>query len=144
MDLKEIKELIALMQQSGIAELEVAHGSGNDAKRIRIVQAIPGAAAPQEPPAQAAPAAAVEEPRPPAVGEVIPAPLSGTFYRAPAPGEPPFVEIGGTVAVGDVLCIIESMKMMNKVRSERAGKIAEVLLEDGQAIESGTGLFRIQ
>lgn len=140
MDLAEIKELIDLAKASGIAELEVEHGSGEAKKRIRIVRATAAQVAPEQP---AAPAAPAEEPRRETRGETIPAPLSGTFYRAPAPGEPPFVEVGGKVAVGDVLCIIESMKMMNKVKSDRAGEVVEVLLDDGQAIESGTGLFRI-
>ena len=139
MDLAEIKELIALLKESGLAELEVAEGE----RRIRIVHSHPATAAPA-PLAQASPAAEPSEETPAqAAGETIPAPLSGTFYRAPAPGEPPFVDVGSKVAAGDVLCIIESMKMMNKVRSERAGEIAEVLLEDGRAIESGTALFRI-
>lgn len=140
MDLAEIKELIALLKESGLAELEVAEGE----RRIRIVHSHPAMAAPAllAPPS---PAAEPSEETPPlqAAGETIPAPLSGTFYRAPAPGEPPFVDVGSKVAAGDVLCIIESMKMMNKVRSERTGEIVEVLLEDGRAIESGTALFRI-
>ena len=139
MDLAEIKELIALLKESGLAELEVAEGE----RRIRIVHSHPATAvaAPLAPPS---PAAEPNEKTPPqAAGETMPAPLSGTFYRAPAAGEPPFVDVGSKVAAGDVLCIIESMKMMNKVRSERAGEIVEVLLEDGRAIESGTALFRI-
>ena len=139
MDLAEIKELIALLKESGLAELEVAEGE----RRIRIVHSHPATAV-AAPLAQSSPAAAPSEETPAqAAGETIPAPLSGTFYRAPAPGEPPFVDVGSKVAAGDVLCIIESMKMMNKVRSERAGEIAEVLLDDGRAIESGTALFRI-
>ena len=112
-------------------------------RRIRIVAAHAAVAA-HAPQVQPSPSAeAGQKTQPQAAGDTIPAPLSGTFYRAPAPGEPPFVEVGGKVAAGDVLCIIESMKMMNKVRSERAGEIAEVLLDDGQAIESGTAMFRI-
>ena len=139
MDLAEIKELIALLKESGLAELEVAEGE----RRIRIVHSHPATAvaAPLAPPSPAAEPS--EETPSQTAGETIPAPLSGTFYRAPAPGEPPFVDVGSKVAAGDVLCIIESMKMMNKVRSERAGEIVEVLLEDGRAIESGTALFRI-
>ena len=136
MDLAEIKELIALLKESGLAELEVAEGE----RRIRIVHSHPATAASAPPSPAAEPS---EETPTQAAGDTIPAPLSGTFYRAPAPGEPPFVDIGSKVAAGDVLCIIESMKMMNKVRSERAGEIVEVLLEDGLAIESGTALFRI-
>lgn len=138
MDTEKIKELIALMDEAGLAELEVAKGD----ERIRIARAGAQPAA--------APAATSETdtgaanvPTPAAKGGIVAAPLSGTFYRAPAPGEQPFVAVGDTVAVGDVLCIIESMKMMNRVKSDRAGAVAEVLLQDGQAIETGTGLFRI-
>ena len=138
MDLSKIKELIELVKATGIAELEVEA----DGERVYIASATGNAPLPA-----AAPAAATGVEPPPqvedAVGSVVPAPLSGTFYRAPAPGEKPFVDIGDSVAVGDVLCIIESMKMMNQVKSECAGEVAAVLLDDGQAIESGTGLFRI-
>lgn len=141
MDVAEIKELIDLVKASGIAELEVAHGTGEGKRRIRIVQVA--TAAPAAPPPVAPPAPA-QAPRQRPAADAVQAPLSGTFYRAPAPGESPFVEVGSKVAVGDVLCIIESMKMMNQVKSDRAGEVVEVLLDDGQAIESGTGLFRIQ
>ena len=138
MDTEKIKELIALMDEAGLAELEVAKGD----ERIRIARsAAQPAAAPARPPE--ASTGATNDPPPAAKGVVVAAPLSGTFYRAPAPGEQPFVAVGDTVAMGDVLCIIESMKMMNQVKSDRAGAVAEVLLQDGQAIETGTGLFRI-
>ena len=137
-ELSKIKELIDLVKESGISELEVQ----SNGQRVRIVRATQGAAVAPAP----APAAEVEAQPPKAAdasGSVIAAPLSGTFYRAPAPGEKPFVDLGDSVAVGDVLCIIESMKMMNRVKSECAGEVTAVLLDDGQAIESGTGLFRI-
>ena len=134
-ELSKIKELIDLVNESGITELEVQRGD----ERVRIARASQGAVVAPAP--QVAPDA--QPKAPPAPGSVIAAPLSGTFYRAPAPGEKPFVEIGDRVAVGEVLCIIESMKMMNRVKSERAGEVTAVLLEDGQPIESGTGLFRI-
>jgi len=138
MDTEKIKELIALMDEAGLAELEVAKGD----ERIRIARSAAQPAAPPARPSEAS-TGAVNDPTPTAKGVVVAAPLSGTFYRAPAPGEQPFVAVGDTVAMGDVLCIIESMKMMNQVKSERAGAVAEVLLQDGQAIETGTGLFRI-
>ncbi len=72
------------------------------------------------------------------------APLTGTFYCAPAPGERPYVRVGQTVAIGDVLCIIESMKMMNQIEAERAGRIVEVTAEDGLPVETGAPLFRIE
>ena len=138
MDLRKIKKLIELVQESGIAELEVRSGD----EKIRIAQGVltrqvsTPAAAPDET------AAPVERPR--QAGTVVSAPMAGTFYRAPAPGERPFVDVGDTVAAGDVLCIIESMKMMNKVESELAGEIAAVLVDNGKPIESGADLFRIR
>ena len=138
-DAREIKKLIALAEEAGLAELEVAEGHGTGQKRIRIVRVSPAASAPPEtatPSAAGKPAAAKP-------GQMFAAPLSGTFYRAPAPGEAPFVEVGQKVSVGDTLCIIESMKMMNKVESDRAGTISEALVENGRAIETGTPLFRI-
>ena len=143
MDMRKIKKLIELVQETGIAELEVKDGD----EQIRVAQFAPGTTGPSEsanasaqtlPPEDAQASAGKNVP-----GTVVPAPMAGTFYRAPAPGETPFVEVGDTVTVGDVLCIIESMKMMNRVESEFAGQIAEVLVENGKPIESGAGLFRI-
>ena len=135
MDPSKIKPLIDLVQETGIAELEVAEGDS----RVRIVQTPAAVAVPN---AVAALAPNQREADAPA-GAVVAAPLAGTFYRSPAPGEPPFVEVGDTVAVGDALCIIESMKMMNRVPSDKAGRVAAVLVDNGRAIESGTALFRI-
>lgn len=141
MDLRKIKKLIELVQESGIAELEVRDGD----ESIRVARAVPGAA--PVAPVPAAPPEAVADGAPPepetAGGQVVRAPISGTFYRSPAPGEAPFVREGDTVAAGDVLCIIESMKMMNRIEAELTGTVAEVLLENGRAMESGTPLFRI-
>ena len=137
MDIEKIKELVALAQEAGLAELEVAEGTSTGKKRIRIVRGLPAAP-------ESVGTGAGASPAPPASrGDVFAAPLAGTFYRAPAPGEAPFVEAGREVAVGDALCIIESMKMMNKVESDRAGTVAEVLVENGRAVETGTALFRI-
>lgn len=143
MDMRKIKKLIELVQETGIAELEVRNGD----EQIRVAQFAPGTSAgPSEsanPSAQTVSQDAQASVEKSVSGTVMPAPMAGTFYRAPAPGETPFVDVGDTVAVGDVLCIIESMKMMNKVESEFAGQVAEVLVENGKPIESGTGLFRI-
>lgn len=138
MDLCKIRKLIELVRETGIAELEV--GTGDE--KIRIAQ-IPtsGPVYPpsrDEPPMDAVPAESAT-----AAGFVMPAPMAGTFYRAPAPGEKPFVDVGDTVAVGDVLCIIESMKMMHKVESDFAGEVVEVLVDNGKPVGSGAGLFRI-
>lgn len=135
MDMRKIRKLIELVQETGIAELEVRDGD----EKIRVAQFANASAQAQ--------AVAPENAQVPAAksvpGAVMPAPMAGTFYRAPAPGEAPFVDVGDTVAVGDVLCIVESMKMMNRVESDFAGRIAEVLVENGKPIESGAGLFRI-
>ena len=136
MEPSKIKALIDLVQETGIAELDVREGDS----RVRIVQTPTGnAPGPAATPAAAAQASEAHTP----AGQIVEAPLAGTFYRSPAPGEPPFVEVGDTVAVGDVLCIIESMKMMNRVESDKAGQVAEVLLDNGRAIAAGTPLFRI-
>ena len=135
MDPSKIKPLIDLVRETGIAELEVADGE----RRVRIVQTPAAVAVPN---AVAAPASTQHEAEA-SSGAVVAAPLAGTFYRSPAPGEPPFVEVGDTVAVGDALCIIESMKMMNRVPSDKAGRVAAALVDNGRAIESGTALFRI-
>ena len=137
MDLRKVKKLIELVQESGITELEVRTGD----EQIRISRASPAA---DGGPVIASNTRASEEPsRESGPGTIIAAPLAGTFYRSPAPGEAPFVDVGDTVAVGDVLCIVESMKMMNHVESECAGEVAEVLVANGKPIESGTALFRI-
>ncbi|HTL00422.1 MAG TPA: biotin/lipoyl-containing protein [Pseudomonadales bacterium] len=138
MDLRKIKKLIDMVEESGISELEVRTGE----ESIRIARPLlPKTSAPstQEasaPPRQAAPRTSR--------GFIVRAPLTGTFYCAPAPGERPFVRVDQTVEVGDVLCIIESMKMMNQIEAERAGRIAEVNAEDASPVETGTPLFRIE
>lgn len=139
MDLRDIKALVAFAEEAGLAELEVADSDGTRKKRIRIVRASPAA---ESVIASATPVAAPEASSPHR-GDVFVAPLSGTFYRSPAPGEAPFVEVGQDVAVGDTLCIVESMKMMNQVESDRAGTVAEVLVENGRPVETGVALFRI-
>ena len=140
MDMRKIKKLIELVRETGIAELEVRNGD----EKIRVAQFAPGPSGSANVPSQTvAPADLQVSVEKNVAGTVMPAPMAGMFYRSPAPGEAPFVDVGDTVAVGDVLCIVESMKMMNKVESEFAGRIAEVLVENGKPIESGTGLFRI-
>ncbi len=138
MDLRKVKKLIELVREAGIAELEVRGGD----ESVRIVSA------PSATPPMPATGTSASTPAPPAVdapprGQVVSAPVSGTFYRSPAPGEPPFVAEGQDMQAGDVLCIIESMKMMNRVEADTAGKVVAVLLENGRAIEAGTPLFRI-
>lgn len=138
MDLRKIKKLIELVEESGITELQVRSGE----EEVRISRATLPVAT-QSVASVPEPAAAPVEATSAQGGDVVAAPMAGTFYRAPAPGETPFVAPGATVAVGDVLCIIESMKMMNRIEAELTGTVAEVLLENGRAMESGTPLFRI-
>ena len=150
MDIRTIKKLIELLEQSGIAELEVKQGE--ESVRIsrngtQAVQALPQQLAVNLPPpaaaATAAPAAA--EPAAPAEpkGHALRAPMVGTFYRAPAPGAKPFVEVGQTVRAGQTLCIIEAMKMLNQIEADRAGVIIEALVDNGQPVEFDQPLFII-
>ena len=145
MDLRKVKRFIELAEATGLAELEVKSRRGSGEERldehVRIVR-VPRPATSGSPAPTDAPAPSAEQ-APAVPGQVVPAPMSGTFYRAPAPGETPFTEVGDTVAVGDVLCIIESMKMMNQIESEVAGQVADVLVADGVPIETGAPLFRI-
>lgn len=148
MDLRKLKTLIDLVSESNVSELEITEAEG----KVRIVKsagvvqqfvaAAPVAAAPA-----AAPAAPVAElPPPPAavVGHQVKSPMVGTFYRASAPGAKPFIEIGTQVKEGDVLCIIEAMKILNEIEADKTGTVTRVLAENGQAVEYGQPLFVIE
>lgn len=153
MDLRKLKTLIDLVSESGISELEVTEGEG----KVRIVKNAapvyvqqpsgyapqPAISAPAAPAAEAAaaPAAAAV----PAVpqGHFVTSPMVGSFYRAPSPGADPFVQVGDTVKEGQTLCIIEAMKLLNEIESDKAGVIKEILVENGQAVEYGQPLFVI-
>jgi acetyl-CoA carboxylase biotin carboxyl carrier protein len=150
MDLRKLKKLIDLVQESGIAELEVTEGE----EKVRIsrvgqtaqtvVPVAGGAAAPlpaAAQPAPAAPAAAAAEEK--VEGHVVKSPMVGTFYRSPSPGAKTFVEVGDTVAPGDTLCIIEAMKLLNEIEADHGGTIKEVYVENGQPVEYGEPLFLI-
>jgi acetyl-CoA carboxylase biotin carboxyl carrier protein len=150
MDLRKLKTLIDLVAESGIAELEITEGEG----KVRIVkfsQAVqPMAYAPA--PAYAPPAAGEAAPVPAAVtpapvaaapGHTVKAPMVGTFYRAPNPGSPSFVEVGQTVKEGEPLCIIEAMKLLNEIEADKSGVIKEILVENGEPVEYGQPLFVI-
>lgn len=152
MDLRKLKTLIDLVAESGISELEVTEAEG----KVRIVKtppvvAVPVPAAPVATvasvttvPPSAAPAAD-GAPAAPALpeGHVMKSPMVGTFYRSPSPGAKPFVELGQSVKVGDHLCLIEAMKLMNEIESEVAGEVKQILVENGQAVEFGQPLFVI-
>ncbi|MDO5679811.1 MAG: acetyl-CoA carboxylase biotin carboxyl carrier protein [Pelistega sp.] len=152
MDLRKLKTLIDLVAESGIAELEITEGDG----KVRIVKfseqapvvqhvaapapmyaAAPVAAAPAP---AAAPVAAAE---PVISGHVVKAPMVGTFYRAPNPSSPAFVEVGTAVKEGDSLCIIEAMKLLNEIEADKTGVIKEILVENGEPVEYGQPLFVI-
>lgn len=144
MDIRKVKKLIELMEESDIAEIEIKEGE--DAVRISRRGAAPPAVMPSGmSPDQAAPASVKVPPKPVAAvrGHVVTAPMVGTFYAAPSPGSPPFVEIGKKVKVGDTLCIIESMKMMNKVQADKAGTIEAILVENAAGVEFDQPLFTI-
>ena len=152
MDLRKLKTLIELVETSGIAELEIQEGE----ERVRITRShganaasnaaaqpvMAMAASPAAlPPATAGAPAAAEAP--PDEGHVVKSPMVGTFYRAASPGAKPFVEVGDTVQVGDTLCIIEAMKLMNEIESDKSGVVKQVLAENGQAVEFGQPLVVI-
>jgi len=151
-DLRKLKTLIDLVAESGISELEMSEGED----KVRIVNhktvaqgvqqvVIPAAAAPVAASAPAAPAATAQVPSAPAepVGHQVKSPMVGTFYRAPNPEAPEFVKVGDTVKVGQTLCIIEAMKLLNEIESDKDGVVKEVLVENGQGVEFDQPLFVI-
>jgi len=149
MDLRKLKTLIDLVSESNISELEIAEADG----KVRIVKASAQAAPVLAPVSHMAPAASGAAPverapdvvAPPApTGHVVKSPMVGTFYRSASPGSDPCIEIGSTVKVGDPICIIEAMKIMNEIEADAAGTIREILCENGQAVEFGQPLFVIE
>ena len=152
MDLRKLKKLIDLVQESGIGEIEITEGE----EKVRISRQAAGHAmmmTPQMQPmaygpppapaltaAEASAAAAAAEPK----GHQLKSPMVGTFYRAPSPGAPSFVEIGQSVTKGQTLCIIEAMKLLNEIESDATGTVAAILVENGQPVEYGQPLFLIE
>lgn len=149
MDLRKLKKLIDLVEESGIAELEITEGE----ERVRISRHGSGqnviyAAAQTQQPAAAplAPVAAtiaVPAAAPEAEGHAVKSPMVGTFYRTPSPGAKPFVEVGQNVNAGETLCIIEAMKLLNEIEADQSGVIKAILVENGQPVEYGEPLFII-
>ncbi|MEN8128724.1 MAG: acetyl-CoA carboxylase biotin carboxyl carrier protein [Pseudomonadota bacterium] len=153
MDIRKIKKLIELLDQSGVSEFEIKEGE--ESLRISRMQTTspPAPALPGNPqptayysphPAQAqavVPSEPAKEPEP--TGHTVTSPMVGIFYRAPSPGAKPFIEVGQSVKVGDTLCIIEAMKMLNPIEADKAGKIKAILVENGQPVEFGQSLFII-
>ena len=152
MDLRKLKTLVDLVSESNISELEITEAEG----KVRIVKAAPAAgqmvavapppmmvAAPAHAAAAVAVAAEAAAPAEPA-GHVVKSPMVGTFYRASSPGAKPLAEIGQEVKLGDPVCIIEAMKIMNEIEADAAGTVTKVLVENGQAVEFGQPLFVIE
>jgi acetyl-CoA carboxylase biotin carboxyl carrier protein len=153
MTLDEIRELIKLVSETGVAELEVQRGENRVRIRQRtasetsvILPAMPAAPAlrPENPPATIASAPEAAVPKEDGNTTYVKSPIVGTFYESPSPGSPPFVRIGEHVTPGKVLCIIESMKLMNEIEADIAGVIESKLVENGQPVEYGEALFGIR
>jgi len=158
MDLRKLKKLIDLVEDSGIAELEVTEGEekvkivkGSGAAKEVVVlspSAVPVAVPPMQAIAQA-PAPVVAAPAPPAAaptaleGHIIKSPMVGTFYRAGSPGAKPFVEVGDTVKVGQTICVIEAMKLMNEIEADKDGVVKAIMVENAQPVEYGEPLMMI-
>jgi acetyl-CoA carboxylase biotin carboxyl carrier protein len=159
MDIRKVKKLIELIDETGVSEIEIQEGE----ERVRISrksdpaiphyvltsppvshqqvpQSSPGSTTPL---AQAAPTNTTT-PNAAADGHVITSPMVGTMYRSPSPTQPPFVNVGSKVSAGDVLCIVEAMKMLNQIESDKTGTIIEILVENGQPVEFGQPLFVIK
>lgn len=151
MDLRKLKTLIDLVSESGISELEVNEGedrvrivnAGSPAPVGQMVYANPAPAQVMQAAPASAPAAPTAEEAPAEAGFVARSPMVGTFYRAPNPESPDFVKVGDTVRVGQTLCIIEAMKLLNEIESEQAGVIKQILCENGQGVEFDQPLFII-
>lgn len=151
MDLRKLKKLIDLVEESGITELEITEGE----EKVRISKGVAGApmmmAAPHimhspaqlTAPASATPAAVAEASPAEPEGHVVRSPMVGTFYRSPSPGAKSFVEVGQSVSSGDTLCIIEAMKLLNEIEADQGGVIKAILVENGQPVEYGEPLFVI-
>jgi acetyl-CoA carboxylase biotin carboxyl carrier protein len=156
MDIRKIKKLIELLEESGIAEIEIKEGE--EAVRISRMPAagsapaypqyhmasLPMAMAPQQIEAPKAAAPAVEPAKPKPNEHVITAPMVGTFYGSPSPGAKAFIEIGDEIKIGQVLCIIEAMKMMNQIEADKAGKVTSIMARNGDPVEFGQPLFVVE
>ena len=151
MDLRKLKKLIDLVEASGISELEITEGE----EKVKIVKGgggpavvaapVPGPAAPAPvaPPAPAVSALPAETPEAAPEGHPVKSPMVGTFYRTPSPDAKPFVEVGQAVKEGQIICIIEAMKLMNEIECDKSGTVKAILVENGQPVEYGQPLFII-
>ena len=151
MDIRKIKKLIELVEESGISELEISEGEESvrisrvmtAAPAVQYVAQAPAAAVAAAPAAAAAPAD-VKPASEAMTGHIVRSPMVGTFYRTPSPDATAFVEVGQTVSVGDPLCIVEAMKMMNQIEADKAGVVKAILLENGQPVEFDEPLVIIE
>ena len=151
MDLRKLKTLIDLVSESGVAELEITEGEDrvrivnrNGAAPVQVHQPV-NVAQPMPVPVPAPEAAPAPAPAAPQqTGTPLTSPMVGTFYRAPSPGADPFVKVGDTVKKGQVVCIIEAMKLLNEVEADMDGTVKEVCVENGQPVEFGQSLFIIE
>ena len=153
MDIRKIKKLIELIETSDVSEIEIKEGE--DALRISRSSSTPPQAvgvpmpAAPAPASSAAPAATPEsassgaDVEPAVAGNIVTSPMVGTFYRSPSPSSPPFVEVGQTVKIGDVVCIVEAMKMMNQIEADHNGVVEAIMVEDGEPVEFDQPLIRI-
>ncbi|XKH01862.1 acetyl-CoA carboxylase biotin carboxyl carrier protein [Marinobacter nauticus] len=144
MDIRKIKKLIELLEESDVEELEIQEGDDSvriSRRREQVAAPAPqvahyaAPAAPAPAPAPAAEAAPAEAAPAAPSGHAVKSPMVGTFYRAPSPTSAPFVEVGQTVKEGDVVCIVEAMKMMNQIEADKSGTVTEILVENGQPVE---------
>ncbi|WP_347257861.1 acetyl-CoA carboxylase biotin carboxyl carrier protein [Methylocaldum sp.] len=149
MDIRKIKKLIEMIEESGIAEIEIREGeesvrisrySSTAPQPVQVLQAAAPAVAPQPAAAPQSAEATVDK----LTGHIVRSPMVGTFYRSPSPGAKAFVEVGQRVEVGDTLCIIEAMKILNQIEADKAGVIAKVLVENAQPVEYNQPLFVIE
>ncbi|EGW23772.1 acetyl-CoA carboxylase biotin carboxyl carrier protein [Methylobacter tundripaludum] len=145
MDIRKIKKLIEIIEESDIAELEIKEGE--ESIRISRYSAAPAAVAYAPAPVAAAPAVAASAAVPAEekiTGHVVKSPMVGTFYRSASPGTKVFAEVGQSVQVGDTLCIIEAMKILNQIESDKSGTITKILVENAEPVEYGQPLFIIE
>ncbi len=150
MDLRKLKTLIDLVSESNVSELEITEAEG----KVRIVKGLNAMAQPHAVPlATASAASTVQAPAmvapvlavaPVVAGHAVKSPMVGTFYRSPSPGATAFVEIGDSIRVGETICIIEAMKILNEIEADRSGIVTQILCESGQAVEYGQHLFVIE
>jgi len=153
MDLRKLKTLIDLVSESNVSQLEIteAEGKVRIVKSAGVAMAAPVmmaapvvAAAPQAPAVAAVEAAPVAAEAPAASGHTVKSPMVGTFYRSASPGAAPYVQIGSVVKEGETLCIVEAMKILNEIESDKSGTVTQILCENGQAVEYGQPLFVIE